>query len=622
MSVMEEQKGFQDRSASDFAPQADAGSGSEQIEPREPKGSHARGTLMPKLDWFEHKRLRSKVNTIFGIFAAVAMAVIAVTAISLTESYFRFKAAGEFQRVISVASDLRTNVGELRYLGSSYYFSQNEQMLASWRETDRSALAQYDDIDAVLAKHAPQFSERLDALREDYKSYMTAYDRTLEMRRQNGLNDQTGALAKATAAIGDDLYRDLQSFREDLSALSDEWRDENVSYTLQMLSLAVALAALAGILLVIGFIYLSRDLVTKVSEITKGMTSLASGNRNFEISGGERKDEIGEMVRALGMFKRANRQLEMWARERSESAERELREQEKRQREREDEETRRAKLLADVAASLERAVGDVVTGVSEASGALHKTATRMAASAQQASQQTEALGETMRQANTGATSAAAASDEFAISISEISRQAAASSELAGLANDATTEADATMSALSASAEQVGQIVELIQTIAQRTNLLALNASIEAARGGEMGRGFAVVASEVKELAMQTSRATEQVAEQIRTIQGTTDASVSALRSIAERVRELDSTAVAIASAVDQQSVAGQDLARSIDIAASGTQQVTGHLNDVRELSQSTGDAAEQVLASANAVEEQAATLSAQVETFIAQIRAR
>ena len=192
--------------------------------------------------------------------------------------------------------------------------------------------------------------------------------------------------------------------------------------------------------------------------------------------------------------------------------------------------------------------------------------------------------------------------------------------MARKATHSAQEADATIAALADSAQQVGQIVELIQTIAQRTNLLALNASIEAARGGEAGRGFAVVASEVKELAMQTSRATEQVAEQIRAMQDTTGESVSALRSIANEVQQLETTAVSIASAVDQQSVAGQDLARSIDLAARGTEQVSGHIKEVRELSLSTGSAASQVLSSSTALEEQASTLRSQVETFLSKVR--
>jgi methyl-accepting chemotaxis protein len=244
----------------------------------------------------------------------------------------------------------------------------------------------------------------------------------------------------------------------------------------------------------------------------------------------------------------------------------------------------------------------------------------MAASADQSSNRTSEVAISMEEANAGATAAAAASDEFAMSIGEISRQAASSAELARQATLSATEADTTISALSDSAQQVGEIVGLIQTIAQRTNLLALNASIEAARGGEAGRGFAVVASEVKELAMQTSRATQQIADQINAMQTTTGASVKALRAIAGQVRELETTAVSIASAVDQQSVAGQDLARSIDLAARGTEKVSVHLGEVRELSLSTGAAASQVLSSATQLETQAATLTEQVRTFLKRVR--
>ena len=102
---------------------------------------------------------------------------------------------------------------------------------------------------------------------------------------------------------------------------------------------------------------------------------------------------------------------------------------------------RKAALLDEVARQFERTVGEVVNGVAAASSQLHTTATRMASSAEEASRRTGEVALSMEEANAGATAAAAASDEFALSISEISRQAASSSELARLATVATGEAE-------------------------------------------------------------------------------------------------------------------------------------------------------------------------------------
>jgi methyl-accepting chemotaxis protein len=103
---------------------------------------------------------------------------------------------------------------------------------------------------------------------------------------------------------------------------------------------------------------------------------------------------------------------------------------------------------------------------------------------------------------------------------------------------ATNEAQATnreIAGLSDSAQKIGEVVKLIRAIAEQTNLLALNATIEAARAGEAGRGFAVVASEVKSLAVQTAKATEEIANHILAVQTSTTGAVEAIRRIAMRM---------------------------------------------------------------------------------------
>ncbi|MGB7418991.1 MAG: methyl-accepting chemotaxis protein [Erythrobacter sp.] len=433
---------------------------------------------------------------------------------------------------------------------------------------------------------------------------------------------ERGQVSNEITATGNSALQAVRRMANILGAEAEKASESSSEFISTLLLTWIALALVLVAMTLFAQRYFNRTVSGAMRDMANSMTAFAKGNRDVSIQGRERLDEIGDMARAMEVFHDAGIRLEKLSRERAQKARSELDQQTKAQVQQEEARLERERALRNIADKFERTVGDVVSHVASASSQLHGTATSMAATADQSSRRTEEVATSMEEANAGATAAAAASDEFAMSIGEISRQAASSAELARKATLSANAADETISALSESAQQVGQIVELIQTIAQRTNLLALNASIEAARGGEAGRGFAVVASEVKELAMQTSRATEQVAEQIRTMQDTTGDSVGALKSIAQQVQQLETTAVSIASAVDQQSVAGQDLARSIDLAARGTEKVAGHIQDVRELANSTGSAASQVLQSSTALETQASTLRSHVDSFLAEVRAR
>ena len=154
----------------------------------------------------------------------------------------------------------------------------------------------------------------------------------------------------------------------------------------------------------------------------------------------------------------------------------------------------------------------------------------------------------------------AATEELSNSIEEIGQQAARGMEMARSAVADTERTNQTIRSLDEAAERIGSVVGLISKIAAQTNLLALNATIEAARAGEAGKGFAVVAAEVKALANQTSRATEEISQQVAAIQEATKGAVNEIGSIGRSIHELTSVSTSIAAAVDQQGATTREIA--------------------------------------------------------------
>ena len=160
----------------------------------------------------------------------------------------------------------------------------------------------------------------------------------------------------------------------------------------------------------------------------------------------------------------------------------------------------------------------------------------------------------------------------------------------------------------------------INDIAEQTNLLALNATIEAARAGDAGKGFAVVANEVKSLANQTGKATEDIAAQIGSIQGSTKEAVDAIQGIGNTIAKINDIATVIAEAVKQQGVAIQEIARNVSQAASGTQDVSQNIAGVREVAAEAGQASGHVLVAVKDLSTQSEKLHSEVDKFLAMVR--
>lgn len=180
--------------------------------------------------------------------------------------------------------------------------------------------------------------------------------------------------------------------------------------------------------------------------------------------------------------------------------------------------------------------------------------------------------------------------------------------------------DSTVSTLSDAATQIGDVVRLIQDIAEQTNLLALNATIEAARAGEAGKGFAVVASEVKNLANQTGRATEEISKKIVTIQNVSSQAVGAIRSIGDVIGRIDSISRTIAEAIHQQEAATREISNNVQQASTGTAEISSSIVSVTHASSESRAAASEVLSASAELSKQAETLRKEIVGFVATVR--
>jgi methyl-accepting chemotaxis protein len=281
----------------------------------------------------------------------------------------------------------------------------------------------------------------------------------------------------------------------------------------------------------------------------------------------------------------------------------------------------RAETLRKLADGFSATVGAIVDTVSSASTELEASAGTLTGTAEQTQARSGAVAAAAEQASANVQSVASAAEEMTSSVHEISRQVQESSKIASAAVTQAQETDARINALSQAAGRIGDVVKLITAIAEQTNLLALNATIEAARAGEAGRGFAVVASEVKQLASQTAKATEEISVQIAGMQTATQESVAAIKQIGDTIGQISEISAAIAAAVEEQGAATSEIARNVGEAAKGTAQVASNIVEVNSGAGETGAASTEVLAAARSLSGESNRLKLEVDKFLVTVRA-
>ena len=559
--------------------------------------------------WFENLSIRSKVMTAFAV-------VLMITAVLGLFAVNRLSAVNDSTVILGtnylVSADALGSVSynSMRYrqLQAAHILAPTQDGKAKEAETMRTTA---DEVTKAWEIYAPtvfpgEEKTLADRIMPAWNAYVALNEKLITL---SSANQTAAATALYTGAMRDAFHKFQDALKTDqdfqVKSGHEETRQSGETYSSSRTLILIALSVAATLCAVSGWMIVS-GVSTPIRAMTGAMARLAQHDLTTEINGVGRKDEVGQMAAAVQVFKTSMIEGDRM-KEEQEQAQRAA--------------AARSALVDQLTRDFDEKVQGVVQNVAGQAGQMESSAQSMSATAEEATKQAAAVAAASEQGAANVQTVASAAEELSSSITEIARQVSHSSQIASNAVKEATKANDMVQGLLGASQKIGEVVALINDIADQTNLLALNATIEAARAGEAGKGFAVVAAEVKNLATQTSKATEEIGAQITGVQSATQNAVDAISSIGKTIGEIDQISTTIAAAVEEQGAATQEIARNVEEAAKGTQEVSSNIGGVTEAANSTGAVANQVLASARALSGQSGELRNLVQSFLTKVKA-
>lgn len=416
-------------------------------------------------------------------------------------------------------------------------------------------------------------------------AYLKEQDKVIELNRRGALDEAQGIVTGSMAATGDELSSIIDKLVSinDTGAKEATLRSEAVfDWALLGAIVVIVLALLATLVLALLF---TRSIVIPLSEAVRVAEVVASGNltHDIQVLG---QDEPASLLRALKTMQQRLRST--------------------------------IQAISDSSNQLASASEQLNVVTEETTLRLHQQSNEIEQAATAVNEMTAAVDEVARNAVT----TSEASRESDLTARHGREQVIKTVDSIGhLAQDVTTTAGE-IEALANKVRDISKVLDVIRSIAEQTNLLALNAAIEAARAGEAGRGFAVVADEVRALAHRTQQSTQEIEQMVSGIQQGTDKTVMAMQISNDRARDTLEVARAAGEALEEIAVAISQISeRNLVIASASEEQaqvareVDRNLVNIRDLSLQTAAGANQTSASSQDLSRLAVDLNTLVSRF-------
>ncbi len=542
--------------------------------------------------------IRFKVQMLLIMLVMITIAFNVWNASVSNASHETSQQLEEYSHHLSAVERLEYNMNELKYWVTELTSIRDEAAQVRVRSANEDLIQAIDHI----AVFQPNLA---DAVGEQAEKIRNLASRSLQYAEE-GKTALSNRLLKEISEVGDEAVGLMEPTRQSLEKEIDNLLatvNEKTEFSM-MINVGTIIVTILNVIFV--SVIVTKTVIIPIQRMTAAMKVMADGRLDIDIPHADRRDEVGEMAAAMKVF----RDHAIHAKEMDEEQERENAEKEKRR-----------QMMEELARQFDANIHKVLKSTRDASSMMRETASSMKNLVGSSKEATLQVSELSDEANRNVQTVASAAEELTSSINEIATQVTKSTQISKDAVTTANDTNDTVQGLVEAANKIGEIVHIIRDIAEQTNLLALNATIEAARAGEAGKGFAVVASEVKNLASQTAKSTEEITQQVGTIQKTTEDAVKAIQSVSDIIQKMDEIATTIAAAVEEQGAATQEIARSIKQVADGNGKVSSNISNVVEATDNTAKHAGDVLSSANNVSEKSDEMQSIVEQFLNNVKA-